>query len=99
MLVSHRNMISIYDMSKDENGWVQTLSFDAGIIRTMFIKKRPRRARVNLILEELKKFDIHNLEDHKGSVVLTNFQKYQITVIFGTHNLRYCSLDWQGKLE
>ena len=49
------------------------MSFDAGIIRTMFIKKRPRRARVNLILEELKKFDIHNLEDDKGSVVLTNF--------------------------
>ena len=73
MLVSHRNMISIYDMSTDSDEWIQTLSFDEGIIRTMLIKKRPRKARVDLIMHELQKFGINSLEDDKGQVVLTNF--------------------------
>ena len=53
MLVSHRNMISIYDISKDSDdiynddgmpksnsGWVQTICYDE-IVKKMFIKKRP----------------------------------------------------------
>ena len=63
MLVSHRNMISIYDMSTDSDEWIQTLSFDEGFIRTMLIKKRPRKSRVDLKMQELQKFDIYNLED------------------------------------
>ena len=73
MLVSHRNMVSIYDMSSHSDQWIQTLSFDEGMVRTMLIKKRPRRSRVKLRLDELQKFDIHSLEDDKGQVVLTNF--------------------------
>ena len=84
MLVSHRNMISIYDMSKDKaivneeqkeasSGWIQTVTFDEGNIRTILVKKRPRKARVSLILKELKKLGKYNYEEDKSNVVLTNF--------------------------
>ena len=51
MVVSHRNMVSIYDMSKSEerdsqgklvSGWIETFKHDNGYIRQMVIKKRSR---------------------------------------------------------
>ena len=58
MLVSHRNMISIYDISKGsdefydddgfpkkETGWVQTIKYDE-FVKKMFIKKRPLAERI-----------------------------------------------------
>ena len=60
MLVSHRNMISIYDMSKShgpvygsqgnkdvEHGrWVQTVAFDEGVLKKIRIVKRSKAERV-----------------------------------------------------
>lgn len=43
MLVSHRNMISIFDMTgtQEEGGhWIDTYSFSQGNIRKMLIKLR-----------------------------------------------------------
>lgn len=51
MLVSHRNMISIFDMTgtQAEGGhWVQTISFSQGAIRQMLIKKRSKLDRLEL---------------------------------------------------
>ena len=47
MCVSHRNMISVYDMTNsDENaGWIDTIEFTSGLIRQMFIKKRSKAER------------------------------------------------------
>ena len=66
---------AIINEGEEENrsGWIQTLTFNEGNIRTILIKKRPRKARVNLILKELKKLGKYNLEEDKGLVVLTNF--------------------------
>ena len=42
MCVSHRNMISIYDMKEgsSQGSWSDTIEFAEGNIRKMFIKKR-----------------------------------------------------------
>lgn len=48
MLVSHRNMVSVFDMSqgtKHEAKWVDTLELESGYVRQMFIKKRSKAAR------------------------------------------------------
>ena len=50
MLVSHGNLISVYDMTLQT--WVCTLSLDS-YIRSMFIKKRDKLER-DLILAKAK---------------------------------------------
>lgn len=50
MCVSHRNMISVYDMTKPEEvEWKHTLECKAGVIRQMFIKKRSKKTRIEAI--------------------------------------------------
>ena len=68
MLVSHRNMISIYDMTQHtqqqggdneelaRGAWIKTISFgDAGVIRKMFIKKREKQERQEMIAQKQSK--------------------------------------------
>ena len=53
MLVSHRNMISVYDMSQSTHGedekWTNTVKFKHGIIRQMLLKERSKveREKIN----------------------------------------------------
>ena len=58
MLVSHRNMISVYDMSQstalNEEKWTDTVKFDHGIIRQMLLKKRSKREREKIIKSKEK---------------------------------------------
>lgn len=45
MLISHRNMLSIYlmrNMDDSEGQWVNTESFEGGFIREVLIKKRDK---------------------------------------------------------
>ena len=48
MCVSHGNMISIFDMTKPESGWKNTIVCSDNI-RYMFIKKRSKLARMQAI--------------------------------------------------
>ena len=67
MLVSHRNMISVFDMTEssgdvgseyDVNGrFIQTLPFVQGFIRQMFIKERPKAELKRLIEETADEVD------------------------------------------
>ena len=41
MLVSHRDMISVYQMKMNDNEWSTITNLPGGNIRRMFIKKRP----------------------------------------------------------
>ena len=59
MLVSHRNMISVYDMSaKEEQDWIDTVSFDGGYIRQMHIKKRDKEERRDMVRKKIEKGEI-----------------------------------------
>lgn len=52
MLVSHRNMISVFDMSQGQNEkakWIDTMELESGYVRQMFIKKRSKSDRQNLL--------------------------------------------------
>ena len=46
MLVSHRDILSIYDMrpsQKHINGkWLHSIQFKSGFVRRMYLKKRPK---------------------------------------------------------
>lgn len=54
MLVAHRNMISVYDMSSAKGSdWIDTFSFDGGFIRQMFIKKRDKAERINMMQKKI----------------------------------------------
>ena len=56
MLVAHRNMISVFDMSKgiwEEASWIDTIHFEEGYVRKMFIKKRSKKERLEIMLEKL----------------------------------------------
>ena len=55
MVVAHRNMISIFDMSKgeaEEASWTDTVQFEEGRVRRMFIKKRSKKERVEYLLQK-----------------------------------------------
>ena len=43
MLVSHRDMISVYKMTQNDGQW-QTQVLDGGTIRNMFIKRKSKEA-------------------------------------------------------
>ena len=63
MCVSHRNMISVYDMTKpkDDEQWKYTIESKYGIIRRMFIKKRSKQARLEAI-QKLKDIQVNDRE-------------------------------------
>ena len=50
MLVSHRNMISVFDMTKGQGRdakWIDTIKFDAGFVRQIHVKKISKAERSN----------------------------------------------------
>lgn len=58
MVVSHRNMVSVFDMTKgsgEEAKWVETVKFSHGNIREMLLKKRPKTDRLEAINKRIKK--------------------------------------------
>ena len=61
MCVSHRNMISIYDMKEGSNAanWSDTIEFREGNIRKMFIKKRSQEERDREIRKKKNKGHKH----------------------------------------
>ena len=82
MVVSHRNMISIFDMSKNHTQvstkWQDTVSFKEGYVRKMFIKKIDRNLQIERAKTKLKE-NSHtlSLEDIIKSVNMQSvYKKY-----------------------
>ena len=70
MLVSHRNMISVYKMTQQHVEW-QTHSFEGGFIRTMFIKKKSHES------TQTKKLDaLLPTETENTSKIVTVYDRY-----------------------
>ena len=81
MLVSHRNMISIFDMTgtQEEGGhWVDTYSFAQGKIRKMLIKKRSKKDRLDLLHNKMesRNASIRTPHTYASEQVLSIFDKY-----------------------
>ena len=82
MVVSHRNMISIFDMSKNHaqvsTQWQDTVSFKEGYVRKMFIKKIDRNFQIERAKTKLKeKGHTLSLEDIIKSVNMQSvYKKY-----------------------
>ena len=68
MMVSHRNMVSVYKMTSEKQNW-QTHMLDNGTIRQMFIKRKPLE-RIN------QKKSNARLPTATGEAVLTVFERY-----------------------
>ena len=100
MLVSHRNMISIFDMTSTDGHWLQTISFKQGAIRQMLVEKRSKRDRIHLIANKMTlrggKSQHHSVAQEQ---VLTMFEKYQIISLIGTHTISYCTLKADGHVR
>lgn len=99
ILVSHRNMISVYDMANrgDDNDWLDTIKFDEGHIRHMSIKRRWQD-------EKKRKVSVENemsfYEDENGKkVLLTILETFQIVVIVGTRTLKFVDMSANGYLQ
>ena len=79
MLVSHRNMISVFDMTKVKGKnakRMDTFKFEDGNIRQMFIKKTSKEDRLDLIWNKIKRDeDIRTQTDlSKSKHMLSIFQ-------------------------
>ena len=98
MLVTHRNMISVYNMKKKKgnNNWGDTIHFplNYGYIRKLFIKKRPKDDRELLHHATLNK-NMTTMVD-KGKSEVSVFKKYQIVCFAGSHAIKYVSLRHDG---
>lgn len=99
MLVSHRNMISVFDMSKgiwEEACWIDTVQFDEGFIRKMFIKKRDKQERQDLIKE--RKLKGKNCSG-RSKQQLSVFKKYRIILFIGIHTIKMIELSSKGVIK
>ena len=64
LLVSHRNMISVYrkTTSPQDDGWVDTIKFSEGFVRNMFMKKR---SKIEMDTELSLSKKVSRMTDHK----------------------------------
>ena len=92
MLVSHRNMVSVYDMRSDniDGNWLDTILLDHNChVRKMFIKKR-------------NKFDRDADQASAGKLVdretLSIFRKYEIACILGIKTIKYLQMSPLGDI-
>lgn len=101
MLVSHRNMISVFDMSKglqDTPQWIDTVSFADGNIRQIFLKKRSKRERNKRILKKFMNKDCSLKDVNKKDRLLSVFKKYKIVCFIGVNAIKICELNELGKI-
>lgn len=82
MLVSHRNMISVFDMTKTQGRqakWIDTIKFNEGHIRQMFIKKNSKVERSILA----KMATVRGSNKHKISI----FQQSRVICFVGINSI------------
>ena len=100
MLVSHRDMISVFDMSQGANEkseWIDTIQFKTGHIRQMFIKKISKERRQFALLENLRRTGLG--ADAEGDKHLSVFKKYEIVILNGLTDIVSCGLLTTGKID
>ena len=99
MCVSHRNMISIYDMKEGSNAgqWSDTIEFGEGnIVRKMFIKKRSLEERNKEIRKKQRQ---GRKQFGKASNMLSIYKKYNLVSIVGTHSVYFTELTSRGEFK
>ena len=98
MCVSHRNMISIYDMKEASSAgaWSDTIEFSEGHIRKMFIKKRSLEERNKEIRKKQRQ---GRKQFGKASNMLSIYKKYNLVSIVGTHSVYFTELTSRGEFK
>lgn len=94
-------MISIFDMTKKHAGkegeadvegqWIGTRIFTQGVIRQMFLKKRSKEERTELLRKRINSYGANDAQMAKST--LSVYRKYQIVSVVGTHSIVFCELD------
>ena len=89
ILVSHRNMISVFDMRQksEKNDWRDTKEFEGGFIRKMFTKQK--------FIEKSSK----NNEDSFTKDVTSLMENNQIVCFIGLKEINFIKLTPIGKIE
>ena len=100
LLVSHRNMISVYrkTTSPQEDGWVDTIKFNEGYVRNMFMKKR---SKIEMDSELSLSKGVSRMTDFKtGEKKLSSvYKKFYIMSLVGTSTIYYNMINAQGCFE
>ena len=99
MVLAHRNLISLYDMSISYK-WVDTIKISDDHVRQLQIKKRPIAERIDSESSLIAIRDFHQQAKLKKSFKkVSMLSMYQIQCLVGSHTVAYTEIMRNEKSE